>query len=259
MYSHFDFTSWVTPFGLMFITAIFIAWFFARRSAVAVGVDPSHIDLLIPITIIVGVVGGTAVAILTSVDDGIRVRLFAILGFGALAVFIYSHIAKVSFRGLLDVFALPVLAALMVHRIGCFLAGCCWGDVVSHEQGVVQGVQFPPGSLAFEQHVWMNLINPGALASLPVYPVQLYEAGLLQVLLLVLWRLPRRSFSQGVLAIVTICSYAVIRFFIEYLRADGSVVFGNLTVTQLLCIFLLLCIVLLPRARNSVVSFNRSG
>ena len=33
MYSHFDSTSWVTPFGLIFIAAIFAAWFFARRNA----------------------------------------------------------------------------------------------------------------------------------------------------------------------------------------------------------------------------------
>ena len=252
MYSHFDSTTWVTPFGLIFLAAIFTAWYFARRNAKSISLDPSHIDLLIPVAIIVGVTGGTVVAMLISMDDGIRVRLFSVVGAGAMAIFIYSRIMRLPFRRLLDVFALPTIAALIVHRVGCFLAGCCWGDVVSHE--VVQGVQFPPGSLAYEQHLAMDLIEPGALASLPVHPVQLYEAGLLLVLLLLLMRVPWRSLRKGTLAIVTVCSYALIRFFIEYLRADGSIVLGNLTVTQLQCIVLMFSIVLLPRARKSVVS-----
>jgi phosphatidylglycerol:prolipoprotein diacylglycerol transferase len=278
MYSHFDATSWVTPFGLIFLGAIFTAWFFARRNATSIRLDPSHVDLLVPITIVVGIVGGTIVALFMPMDHmvageamnhGIRVRLFGMLGTGAIGVFIYSRIVKLSFRRLLDVFALPTLAGLMVHRIGCFLAGCCWGDVVSHQdaggfesqvqttsflQGFVQGVQYPPGSLPYDQHLAMGMIEPGAFASLPVYPVQLYEAGLLLVIILLLWRVPWRRSPRGTLAVLTICSYAIMRFFIEYLRADGHIVLGNLTVTQLQCIFLLPCIVLLPRWRKSVVS-----
>ena len=79
----------------------------------------------------------------------------------------------------------------MIHRVGCFIAGCCWGDIVSHERTsefasqvqtisflrrVAHGVQYPPGSLPYEQHLAMGMIDSGALASLPVYPVQLYEA-----------------------------------------------------------------------------------
>lgn len=272
MYSHFDSISWVTPFGLIFIAAISTAWFFARRNATAVSIDPSHIDLLLPVSIIVGVVGGTVIAILMPMDHliageamnhGVRVRLFAILGTGAVAVFIYSRIAKLPFRRLLDIFALPTLAGLMVHRFGCFLAGCCWGDVISHQhagayetqvqttsflQGTAQGVQYPPGSLPYEQHLAMGMIEPGAFASLPVYPVQLYEAGILLVLILILWRVPWKQCSQGALAILAVSSYALVRFFIEYLRADGHIVLGNLTATQLQCLFLMSCVVLLPRS-----------
>lgn len=47
MYSHFDFITWVTPFGLMFLAAIFVSWFLARRTAVSNGVEGSPIDLLL--------------------------------------------------------------------------------------------------------------------------------------------------------------------------------------------------------------------
>jgi phosphatidylglycerol:prolipoprotein diacylglycerol transferase len=269
MYSHFASNDWITPFGLMFIAAISVAWFFARRNASTTYIDPSHIDLLVPIAIIVGVAGGTLIAMFmpadqmvagTAMNHGIRLRLFSLLGSGAVALFIYSRMTKLSFRRLLDIFALPTLAGLMVHRVGCFLAGCCWGGVVSHEhatsflQGVVSGVQYPPGSLPYGQHLAMGMIEPGALASLPVYPVQLYEAGLLLVLLLVLTRVRWRRCPHGTLTVLTVCAYAVLRFFIEFLRADGHMVLSNLTITQLQCIILMASVVLLPRRSESVVS-----
>ena len=270
MYSHFDSNTWVTPFGLIFLVAIFTAWLLARRNAVAMNIDGSHVDLLMPVTIIVGIAGGTLLSLLMPMDQmiagdmmqtGVRVRLFGMLATGAVAVFIYSRIVKLSFRRLLDVFALPTLAGLMIHRIGCFLAGCCWGDIVSDGHstsfasqvqtlpflsGLSSGVSYPPGSLPYQQHLALGLIEPSALASLPVYPVQLYEGALLLVLLLALWRFPWRRYPAGVLAVVVVCAYAFLRFFIEYLRADGHIVLGNMTVTQLQCLFLLLSAILLP-------------
>ena len=277
MYSYFDSTAIVTPFGLIFVAAIVVAWLFARRNASTTYVDPSHVDLLVPLTIITGLIGGTIVAVFMPMDHmvageamnhGIRIRLFGMLGTGAIAVFVYSRIAHLSFRRLLDIFALPTLAGLMIHRIGCYIAGCCWGDVVSHEHasafatqvqttsfldGLVQGVQYPAGSLPYEQHLAMGMIEPGALASLPVYPVQLYEVGLLLVLILILMWVPWRRCTRGTLAVLTVCAYALMRFFIEYLRADGHIVLADLTITQLQCIILMSSVVLLPRLRRSVV------
>ena len=270
MYSHFDSNIWVTPFGLIFIVALVTAWAYTRRNATISGIDASHVDLLMPIAVIVGIAGGTVVAMFMPMDHmvagemmnyGIRLRLFGMLAAGAVAIFIYSRFSKLSCRQLLDIFALPTLAALMVHRFGCFLAGCCWGDLVSHEakttlatqiqtlpffNNLSAGVQYPPGSLPFEQHVALGLIEPGALASLPVVPVQLYEAALLFVVLLALWRFPWREYPKGTLVVLVTCTYAIMRFFIEYLRADGSIIMGNLTVTQLQCLLLLSSAFLLP-------------
>ena len=270
MYSHFDSNIWVTPFGLIFIFAILAAWTLTRRNAMAANIDASHIDLLMPVAVIVGIAGGTVVAMLMPMDHrvagemmnyGVRLRLFWMLATGAAAVFVYSRLNKLSFRQLLDAFALPTLAALMSHRLGCFLAGCCWGDIVSHEaktslatqvqtlpffNSLSGGVQYPPGSLPYEQHLALGLIEPGALASLPVVPVQLYEAALLFVVLLALWRFPWREYQKGTLVILVTCTYAVLRFFIEYLRADGSIIIGNLTVTQLQCLLLMSSAFLLP-------------
>ncbi len=278
MYSHFSSTDWVTPFGLMFIAAILTAWFFARRNAATTAVDPSHVDLIMPITIIVGVAGGTVLAWLMPADHrlagevmnhGLRLRLFGMLGTGAIGVLAYCRLAGLSLRRVLDIFALPTLAGIAVHRIGCHFAGCCWGDIVrggnagdlavqvqttSFLADFVRGVRYPPGSLPFEQHAALGLIEPDAMASLPVYPVQLYEVGFLVLLVAVLSRLRWRRLPRGTLAVLAVFGYALGRFFIGYLRADGIIVIGNLTVTQLQCLVLLLSILLLPRLRRSVVS-----
>lgn len=278
MYSYVDFSAGLTPFGAIFLAAIFVAWWWARRNAAAVGVHGSHVDLIVPITIIGGVAGGTVLAAFMPMDHmvageamnhGIRIRLFGILGAGAIFVFVYSRMTKLSFRRLLDIFALPTIAGLMIHRIGCHVAGCCWGDIVSHAhttqfaaqvqttkflEGIVTGVQYPPGSLPYAQHLALGLIGSDAAASLPVYPVQLYEAGVLLLMLLAFRALAWRRLPKGSLAVMVVCAYALQRFFMEYLRADGHLVLGNLTVTQLQCIVLMSSVLLLPRLRKPVVS-----
>jgi phosphatidylglycerol:prolipoprotein diacylglycerol transferase len=270
MYSHFGSAIWITPFGLIFITAIMTAWAYARRNAAFCGIDVSHIDLLMPVTLIVGVAGATVVAIFIPMDHmlagdamnyGIRVRLFGMLGSGAVALFIYSRLTQLPFRRMLDVFALPTLVGLMIHRVGCFLAGCCWGDIATHDtagsftsqvqtvpflNSLTNGVQYPQGSLPFEQHVAMGLIEPGALASLPVVPVQLYEAALLLIAVLLLRRFPWRDYPRGTVVVIVTCTYALMRFVIEYMRADGHIIMGNLTITQLQCLLLLSSAILLP-------------
>lgn len=249
MYPYFDATTWITPYGLFFLAGVTLAWFLGRRNAASAGVEPSHVDLLMPIALSAGVLGGGALALLGSSDDGMRVQLFAVVGIGALSLWIYSYFARLSFRRLLDIFALPVLAALAVHRIGCFLAGCCWGDIVSGE--FIRGVQYPPGSFAYEQHLDAGLMEPGAAASLPVHAVQLYESGLLLILLLLLSRVPWRRMTEGSIAVIAISSYAVLRFFMEFMRADNEVLPGGFTTIQIVCIVLLFSAMLLVRSRRA--------
>ena len=95
MYSHFDSNIWVTPFGFIFIVAILTAWAYTRRNATVSGIDASHIDLLMPIAVIVGIAGGTVVAMFIPMDHkvagemmnyGIRLRLFGMLATGAVAI-----------------------------------------------------------------------------------------------------------------------------------------------------------------------------
>ena len=287
MHYHDGTENLVTTFGVLFILSLGVCWFFARRNASRIGIDPSHIDLLLPLSIIGGLAGGTLLSLLMPEDRQIagevlqvdsRIRLFGLVLSGAVVVFIYSRVTRQSFRTFVDVLALPTLAALIVHRFGCFLAGCCWGDVsvvdpwltsiAATELGqqvqtltwlagewVRIGVTYAPGSFPYEQQVVIGLIGSDAAQSLPIHPVQLYEAGLLGVFLLLFRKTALDKYPAGTIALTTMGGYAIIRFVMEFLRADSSLVFGALTATQLQCIVLLvlasgLCMISLHAANH---------
>jgi phosphatidylglycerol:prolipoprotein diacylglycerol transferase len=110
------------------------------------------------------------------------------------------------------VFPLPLGHAL--GRVGCFLAGCCYGKVSP------LGVRFPPASVAYHNLAAAGLLAPGAVFTPALAPTQLYEAageGLLFGLLIVLRR--RRPFP-GSLALVYAMGYALVRATVEVLRGD---------------------------------------
>jgi len=271
VHSHFSHTDSVTVFGLLFITALGTCWFLARRNAKSIGIHPSHIDLLLPLAILGGIAGAWALSLLMPEDRLIageelqvelRLRLFGVVVSGALVTFIYSRLSRQSFRSLLDTLAVPTIVALMIHRVGCFYAGCCWGDVSVHDRWLTSiaatelgqqvqtfpwlagewvrtGVQYASGTMPYEQHLAIGLISADAELSLPVHPVQLYEVALILIAFLFLRRVSIKNSLPGTIAALTAISYAIIRFGTEFLRADGILAVGNLTMTQLQCVALL--------------------
>ncbi len=111
----------------------------------------------------------------------------------------------------------------VLGRLGCFSAGCCWGDVC--DPRLPWAVRFPPGSLAYQTFAGRTdpaaFLAPDRLSTLPLHPTQLYEAmGELGIfLLLVLWVRPRTRFDGPVLA-TWLGLYAVLRTVVELFRGD---------------------------------------
>lgn len=81
--------------------------------------------------------------------------------------------------------------AIVCIRIGCFLNGCCFGDVSS----IPWAVTFPPGSWAYQFHQARGLIAANAATSLAVHPLPLYFAGAAG--LAFLWTLSARRGRPG--------------------------------------------------------------
>ena len=269
MFPLFGQQTWVTPYGLMLVIGLVACWFFARRRAQSAGIDASYIDLYIPLIFIISTLGGKLLALVSPHDANIagelyqthsRFRLFGLLLFAVPLVFMLCRFAGLSFRIMIDVLALPAVLWLAFLRAGCFMAGCCWGDLVHEHTAIVDAtlasqvhtlpwlsgnwivtaVTFPEGSFAHEQHFLMGLIDPIATRSLLVHPTQLYELIGLLFLLFVMHRYEKTQRKPGMTAIITLASYCMLRFIIEYLRADNALVIGSHTFTQLICIIFLL-------------------
>jgi phosphatidylglycerol:prolipoprotein diacylglycerol transferase len=119
-----------------------------------------------------------------------------------------------------DVFAPGIALGHVIGRLGCFLAGCCFG----RETSVPWAVTF---------HSEYASRNVGTPINVPLHPTQLYEAGaellILGLLLLTERRgrvFPGRTFWAYMLL------YGVSRFIIEFYRGDARGVVGAFSTSQ---------------------------
>lgn len=120
-------------------------------------------------------------------------------------------------------------------RMGCFLAGCCFGAQVPHDHPLA--VIFPPGSAA-SRHQWREgLLDSYRVDSLPVHPTQIYEsvAALIIAAFAYFVVRPRKRFD-GQVFVVAMVMYAVARFMIEFIRRDERGGLLGLSTSQLVAI-----------------------
>lgn len=240
----------------------------ARWRAARIGIEGRHIDnvtLLIPLISLFGArffswlfyqPDGTGFVEGMTMDGGGLVFYGGLL-FGVPTVVIYTVARRLSLRDMADALAAPVVLGLAIGRVGCFLAGCCWGDVCVNARAVIQdpqvnfkvhtfpaisqpgfplAVQFPSQSGAHQQHVRLKLIAQDARRSLPVHPVQLYEATLALALAFLLHRNCRRRRNPGDVFWAMMICYGLMRFGVEFFRADNSPAYWGLTISQVISI-----------------------
>ncbi|MBT8454100.1 MAG: prolipoprotein diacylglyceryl transferase [Deltaproteobacteria bacterium] len=162
----------------------------------------------------------------------------------AFGIWFLKHEGLPLFAGM-DIAAIGISLGLVFGRLGCFLGGCCFGVDTSGPLGV----SFPPFSPASESQWRAGLLEAPHLPSVPVHPTQLYEAfGCLAITgFLLFWLRPRKGFD-GQLMLVFVGLYAILRFFLELLRADERGELLGLSTSQVLAIpALLLVVALWPR------------
>jgi phosphatidylglycerol---prolipoprotein diacylglyceryl transferase len=129
-----------------------------------------------------------------------------------------------------DVLAPGVAVGQAVGRIGCFMAGCCYGKPTD-----------VPWAVTFTD-LYANR-NVGTPLDTPLHPTQIYESlACFLIFGFLLWMAPRKRFhGQVVLAYVFL--YAVARFVIEIWRGDavrGFVFGGRLSTSQLIALLMAL-------------------
>jgi prolipoprotein diacylglyceryltransferase len=233
----------------MLVAGLLLAGWLTRRRVAAVGEDASHVDLALPIALLVGALGTKLLSVL--VFD--RLLLFVLPLFAVPALIVYCRVAGLSSARLFDCLAPPMLLWVALLRVGCFLAGCCWGDVAVLHRTIADAarvqidtlpavarmldfiaVQFPESSFAAQQHASLGLIAGGS--SLPVLPIQLMESVAAILLYVGALRAERSLCAPGALAWWCLGAYAIVRFWSEFLRADNAIVWKILTGNQFVCL-----------------------
>jgi phosphatidylglycerol:prolipoprotein diacylglycerol transferase len=136
-------------------------------------------------------------------------------------------------------------------RVGCLMAGCCYGRVCS--PGLLT-TSFPPGSIAFTDQLRTGLILPSATHSLPLYPVQAWEAAGSILLACICWavaqRIRRDRAISGEAFLTLAIGYALLRFSLEFFRGDNPPIALGLTFSQLNCLAILAASILTALIRR---------
>jgi phosphatidylglycerol:prolipoprotein diacylglycerol transferase len=235
-------------FGVMLVLAFFIspwlAWWQARRE----GLNPEvMLDMAFWI-FIVGLVGARTLycieywgSVIHNLFEAVQYWKGGIVYYGGVVggtvgFFVYRWRHPFPVRPYADVVAPSIAVGTFFGRMGCFLNGCCFGDLCR----LPWGVTFPAHSPAWDLQVRSGLIPAEATAALPVHPTQLYSAldGVVLFLLLTAYY-PLRRRDGEVMALLMV-TYPITRFLIEFLRNDEGAFFAGLTISQNISLLVLL-------------------
>jgi phosphatidylglycerol:prolipoprotein diacylglycerol transferase len=125
-----------------------------------------------------------------------------------------------------DVFAPGIALGHVVGRLGCFLAGCCYG----RPTGVAWAITFTDPFVA---------ANVGTPLNVPLHPTQLYEAGAELVILGLLLATEQRGRGFGGRTFwLYMLLYAVSRYVIEIFRGDPRGTVGIFSTSQFISVLL---------------------
>jgi prolipoprotein diacylglyceryltransferase len=218
--------TWFTCVGLAGAIALFAMLAIARRH----GIERGAIASIVLWCYVAAVAAGIAIPVAIDVAEqlfttgGVQIRWAGMTSFwgylaGGCAVAAACRAHAVSLPRFADLAVAPLGIALLLARIGCFLAGCDYGKV----SALPWAVRFPAHSPAWQDHVTAGLVPAERAESLPVHPTELYEAALgLAIAVLALGLARRRVRGDGRVFVIAAAAYAIGRIAIEELRGDAG-------------------------------------
>lgn len=203
--------------ALGILTAAAVGWFLTRRA----GLNFYDFILLSTYTVFLGVLGAKIFYLLQNAALIDWSRIFDLdyfsnlmsggfvfyggIPLGLFGFWLAQKLHQIDGRPFLAL-GLPLLP--LVHgfgRIGCSLAGCCYGIPYDGPLAVI-----------YSDKAY------GAPAGVPLFPVQLLEAVVEFMIFALLLGLYLRGWRGGRLLPTYLCLYAVVRFGLEYLRYDEA-------------------------------------
>lgn len=129
----------------------------------------------------------------------------------------------------IDMAGMVLPLGVFLGRLGCWFGGCCFGVESDHWTAV----RFPAWSPASESQYRAGLLSSPGLESHPVLPMQLFEAaGCLAIAAFCMFVLHPRKRFDGQVFVVSLALYAVLRFFLEFGRADDRGALWGVSTSQ---------------------------
>lgn len=236
-------------YGLMIAIGIFAAYLSTEYLAKKKGLDANPVFNILIVGVVSGILGAKLLYYLTVLDqiianpkmllnfgDGFVVYGGIIAGIGVSAI--YCHKKELPFLRYLDCAAPSIALAQGFGRIGCFLAGCCYGVKMDS-----------PISITFTH-------SDFAPNNVPLFPSQLVSSAFDFLNFALLCVLLKRNDKPGRIGAFYLIFYSIGRFIIEFFRGDlerGSV--GSLSTSQFISIFVMIAgiamVVLLNRKKST--------
>jgi phosphatidylglycerol:prolipoprotein diacylglycerol transferase len=224
----------VHGYGLMIAIGILAAYLTVEYRAKKKGLEYEKIIDLTIWCVIGGVLGAKLLYYITqlnniiedpklllNVSDGF-VIYGGIMG-GILTGFLFCKIAKWSFISYFDLVMPSIALAQGFGRLGCFLAGCCYGIETKSPIGIIfHNSDFAPNNVR-------------------MVPTQLISSGLDFLNFFILIFLAKRIKAKGQIGGLYLVFYSIGRFIIEFFRGDlerGNI--GILSTSQFISILLFL-------------------
>lgn len=210
----------INTYGVLLAVGMLLALFVASRLAGRDGLPRERIYDLGLWTLIGGLLGSKLLLFL--VEDNVDLFSLDFLrsggvyyggflgGFFALVLLIRWY--KLSFWKVADAFAPGLALGQAIGRQGCFAAGCCWGKPTDAFCGVHFTVQG-------HENTGVPIFKPDG-SELYLHPTQLYESFAMLAVFAVLIYLHRKKKFNGQVLIGYMILYPIIRFTIEFFRAD---------------------------------------
>jgi len=200
----------VPAYGIMVLIAVITAYFamayFSRRE----NIPFEKLENLFIATFLSAVLGSRVFYLIEhhifSFSNLIKVwegglDFFGGFVFAAITVLIGIKILDLPFWKILDIAAISLILAHSVGRLGCWLAGCCYGKPTTLPIGVI----FPPQSIA-----------PSGIA---LYPTQLMEStGNFIGYLLLFYIYWKGKPFDGIIISLYLIWYGTERFLLEFIR-----------------------------------------
>lgn len=139
---------------------------------------------------------------------------------GVLTAIVYCRIKKLNFMKYFDLCAPSISLAQGFGRIGCLLAGCCYGRATDAWYGIV----FPESALA-----------PAGVKLIPTQIIS--SVGNFAIMVVLLWYYKRAKHTGNVGAMYMLL-YGIGRFLVEMLRNDSRGAVGMLSTSQFISLFI---------------------